>query len=84
MKRGMVLLLTLLTAAYTAVIVWVRREKRRPARPGLGAVLSSPLPADDQPPSTAVGWPPKGAAFETYLADGFAALDAFLSEDHTS
>lgn len=83
MTRGMVLLLTLLTAAYTAVVVWVRREKRRRARPELAAVLS-PLPADDQPPSTAVGWPPTGAAFEAYLADGFAALDAFLSEDHTS
>lgn len=83
MTRGMVLLLTLLTAAYTAVVVWVRREKRR-AQPQLGATVPSPLPPDDQPPSTAVGWPPTGAAFAAYLADGFAALDAYLSEDHNA
>ena len=43
------------------------------------------LPADDQPPASAVGWPPEAAAaFTTYVDDGFAALDAYLSEDSTS
>jgi len=40
------------------------------------------LPAEDQPPAAAVGWPPGGSRLPAYLDDGFAALDAYLSEDH--
>ena len=42
------------------------------------------LPAEDLPPATAVGWPPEGAAFRTYVDEGFAALDAYLSEGYAT
>lgn len=55
-----------------------------PAPGKLAAALAAaeplpPLPADDLPPETAVGWPPEGSGFPTYVEEGFAALDAYLS-----
>ena len=72
-------MLTLLTAAYFAVVVWTWRS-RRIARAVEEAALAADLPVDDQPPVTAVGWPPGGSGFTAYLDEGFAALDAYLSE----
>ena len=73
----MLVLLTLLTAGYFAVVIWLRRETRiqQAALSALGN-----LPAEDQPPASAVGWPPGGSQLEAYLEDGFRALDAFLAE----
>jgi len=42
------------------------------------------LPVDDRPPPTAVGWPPGGSGFASYVDDGFAAIDAWLSEGHAA
>jgi len=77
MYRGMLFLLALLGTGYLAVVIWVRRAKRSLA-PTLTAVPE--LPAQDRPPSSAVGWPPSGSDFTSYVDEGFAALDAYLSE----
>ena len=71
----MLFLLAALTAGYFAFLVWVRRTRRAASPANVSA-----LPSDDQPPASAVGWPPKGSAFAAYVDDGFAALDAYLSE----
>jgi hypothetical protein len=75
----MLILLTLLTASYFAVVVWVRRGTRQRAA---AVVVAEPvaLPVDDQPPSSAVGWPPGGSQFTAYVDQGFQALDAYLAE----
>jgi hypothetical protein len=69
----MVFLLTLLTSGYFAVVAW-SWHSRRTAGPT----------ADDLPPPTAVGWPPGGTGFPSYVAEGFAALDAYLSEGYAA
>lgn len=75
--KGMLILLALLTVAYFAGVVWLRRTRRTTA----AATEPAPeLPIDDQPPATAVGWPPAGTGFTSYVDEGFAALDAYLSE----
>ena len=72
---SMLILQTLLTAAYLAVVGRVWLLKRR------GAALPGPaLPAADQAPETAVGLPPAGDEFVGYVHDGIAALDDYLSE----
>lgn len=72
----MLVLLVLMTVSYFAAVVWFLRSKRRTA----GAVAAAPcLPEDDQPPTSAVGWPPEGAKFTPYVDEGFAALDAYLA-----
>ena len=75
--------LALLTAAYFAAVVWLRRMQRRAAvtRPDQPVAA---LPVEDQPPATAVGWPPSGTGFAAYVDDGCAAIDAWLSEGHTA
>jgi hypothetical protein len=73
----MLILLALLTAAYFAVVVWLRRTRRASA---VSTEPAAELPVDDQPPATAVGWPPAGTGFTSYVDEGFAALDAYLSE----
>ena len=81
---SMLVLLTLLTGGYAAVVVWVLRARSR-ARDGVHptpAALS--LPVDDRPPASAVGWPPSGEAFTAYVDEGIAALDAFLSEGYAA
>ncbi|HET9945786.1 MAG TPA: hypothetical protein VFR56_09035 [Actinomycetes bacterium] len=76
--------LALLTAAYFAAVVWLRRSRRR-ATVGTGTDQPvAPLPVEDQPPPTAVGWPPGGSGFASYVDDGFAAIDAWLSEGHAA
>ncbi len=85
MPWSMLILLALLSVGFVAEVLWVRRARKR-RRAGAEATEPSQVPLDDQPPSSAVGWPPApgGAAFTTYVDDGFAALDAYLSEDSTS
>lgn len=75
----MVILLTVLTATYAVVVVRVCRARRR-ARLLDRALLAGEVPAADRPPSSAVGWPPTGAAFTGYVEQGIAALDGYLSE----
>jgi hypothetical protein len=72
----LLLLQTLLTAAYVVVVgrVWLM------TRPGGSRPGNPSLPAADLPPEAAVGPPPTGEQFESYVDDGFAALDAYLSE----
>jgi hypothetical protein len=70
----MLIVVFLLTASYFAVVLWVLRSKRRRA----GEVAPS-LHQDDQPPASAVGWPPEGDRFTDYVDEGFAALDAYRS-----
>lgn len=76
----MLFLLSLLTVAYFAVVLWVRRSRRSAPAAVTGLAAVAALPEDDQPPVTAVGWPPSGTGFTTYVDDGFEALDAYLSE----
>jgi len=71
----MLLLQTLLTVAYVAVVGRVWLLKRRGALPGTAV-----LPIADQAPETAVGLPPAGEEFVSYVDDGIAALDDYLSE----
>jgi hypothetical protein len=76
-EQSMLLLLqTLLTVAYVVVVgrVWLvtRQGGRRPLAPC--------LPAADSPPEGALAPPPSGEDFESYVDDGMAALDAYLSE----
>lgn len=73
---SMLLLQTLLTAAYLAVVGRVWLLKRRGARLSAGPAL----PVADQAPETAVGLPPAGEEFDTYVDDGIAALGDYLSE----
>jgi hypothetical protein len=77
----MVLLLACLCAGYIGVVIVVRRGIRagKLAAAAAAAVPLPALPADDLPPAGAVGWPPEGAGFPTYVEEGFAALDAYLS-----
>ena len=80
----MLILLALVTVGFVAEVLWVRRVRKRRRVDAVAAPEPAQLPADDQPPSSAIGWPPGGAGFTTYVDDGFAALDAYLSEDSTS
>jgi len=75
----MLFLLGFLCAAYVVVVFAVRKE-RRAGRAAVSAAARPTLPTDDQPPPAAVGWPPDGPDFPLYVADGFAAIDAYLSE----
>jgi hypothetical protein len=72
----MLFLQTLLTVAYVAVVGRVWLLKRR----GVQLAGAPVLPMADQAPETAVGLPPAGEEFETYVDDGMAALDDYLSE----
>lgn len=80
----MLFLLALLTATYFVVVGWVWRGKRRAGDTRSGPVVTTALPAEDQPPSSAIGWPPGGASFSSYVDEGFAALDAYLSEGYAA
>jgi hypothetical protein len=71
----MLLLQTLLTVAYVAVVGRVWQLKRR----GAGGPAPA-LPVADQAPETAVGLPPSGDEFGSYVDEGIAALDDYLSE----
>jgi hypothetical protein len=83
MTSDMVLLLAFLTASYFTVVIWVRRATRRQAAPVADAVAAR-LPAEDRPPASAVGWPPKGERFTSYVDEGFAALDAYLQDGYAT
>lgn len=78
----MLFLLMALTAAYFAGVFWLRRSTNRSSTTPARAVTAPALPAEDRPPAAAVGWPPGGARLPAYIDAGFAALDAYLSEDH--
>ena len=82
----MLVLLTLLTAGYFATVVWIVRGKRQARRDGEAAerAAGDDLPVDDRPPASAVGWPPGGRQFTTYVDEGFRALDAYLSEGYAA
>jgi hypothetical protein len=72
----LLLLQTLVTAAYVVVVgrVWLV------IRQGAQRRSATCLPAADLPPEAAMGPPPSGEDFESYVDDGMAALDAYLSE----
>jgi hypothetical protein len=72
--------LALLTAAYFASVVWLRRSRRRAEVDASTPPGVTDLPVADQPPPTAVGWPPAGSRFAAYVEDGVAAIDAWLSQ----
>jgi hypothetical protein len=80
----MLIALAMLTTAYFAVVVRLWRSRRVAAATAAVAAQAAALPADDQPPATAVGWPPGGSGFTSYVAEGFAALDAYLSEGYAA
>jgi hypothetical protein len=80
--RNSMLFLIVLTTGYFAGIVWLRRSRGAAALPSAADGPALALPDLDQPPLAAVGWPPMGAGLPSYLDEGFAALDAFLAEDH--
>jgi hypothetical protein len=76
------LFLVVLTTGYFAGVIWLRRSRGAVALPPAAEGPGLALPDQDQPPPAAVGWPPLGARLPAYLDEGFAALDAFLAEDH--
>ncbi len=75
----MLTLLTLLTVGYFVAVVRVRR-RRAAGTVSADVAVAATLPDDDQPPVSAVGWPPEGGRFTSYIDEGFAALDAYLAE----
>ena len=75
-EKDMLLLQTVLTVAYVAVVGRVWLLKRR----GGALPATAVLPIADQAPETAVGLPPAGEEFVTYVDDGIAALGDYLSE----
>jgi hypothetical protein len=75
----MLLLQTVLTAAYLAFVVRVWGVTRRRGTGADVAVAGPLLPAADCPPESAVGWPPLGTEFGSYVDEGITALDAYLS-----
>ena len=75
--------LALLTTAYFAAVIWLRRKRRDASSAGADQPVAD-LPVEDQPPPTAVGWPPGGSGFASYVDDGVAAIDAWLSEGHAA
>jgi len=79
----MLIPLALLTVGFFAVVTWVLRGRKHRLA---AAVTEVPvmLPADDLPPASAVGWPPGGRQFTSYVDNGFAALDAYLSEGYAA
>lgn len=70
----------LLFAAVAGTAWWARRAVRR----RVAGVACAGIPVDDRPPPSAVGWPPDGAAFTAYVDQGFAAIDAYLSQGHAA
>jgi hypothetical protein len=76
----MVLALSALCAAYIGVVIFVRRSTRAGRAAAAQPADLPPLPDEDLPPLTAVGWPPDGDGLPAYVEVGFAALDAYLSE----
>ncbi|MEO7980220.1 MAG: hypothetical protein ABI807_04955 [Sporichthyaceae bacterium] len=80
----MLVLLAILTGGYLAAVVWIVRAKRRSGGVDLVGTEGADLPADDLPPAAAVGWPPGGRQFLTYVDEGYRALDAYLSEGFTA
>jgi cbb3-type cytochrome oxidase subunit 3 len=70
----MPVLLALLTVSFFAAVLWILRSSPRQASAGAPC-----LPEDDQPPASAVGWPPEGGKLTLYVDEGFAALDAYLA-----
>lgn len=81
MTSGMVLLLTVMTASCFAGVLWVRRATRSARR---GSAHLAERPAADRPPTSAVGWPPGGEDFATYVDEGLAQLDAYLAEGYAA
>jgi hypothetical protein len=80
----MLLALALLTTAYFAVVAWLWRSRKSAGVTRVVVAEAAVLPADDLPPATAVGWPPGGSGFTSYVDEGFAALDAYLSEGYAA
>jgi hypothetical protein len=82
----MLVLLMLLTAGYFATVLWIARGKRQARLDSRAAeqLAGGELPVDDRPPASAVGWPPGGRQFTTYVDEGFRALDAYLSEGYAA
>ena len=80
---SMLILLTLVTVGYFVAVVRVRRRRTAGAVSAEAGTLAA-LPQDDLPPVSAVGWPPEGGRFTTYVDQGFAAIDAYLSEDRAA
>lgn len=76
----MLILLLLVSAACVSAVTWMLcgPARRHHAVDAAGEPVL--LPADDLPPATALGWPPYGRQFSTYVERGFQALDAYLSE----
>lgn len=75
----MVFLLTVATMAYFAGVLWIARSMRR-----LSSRHTAMQPDADQAPASAVGWPPEGDGFTTYVDEGIAALDAYLSQGYAA
>jgi hypothetical protein len=80
---SMLIALTLLTVGFVAVVAWLLHGRKGRLAPSVAAVPPM-LPADDLPPASAIGWPPGGKQFTSYVDNGFAALDAYLSEGYAA
>jgi hypothetical protein len=73
-KLNMLVLLALSTISYFTAVLWFVKTKRRAP-----VTVALCLPDDDQPPATAVGWPPDGDRFTEYVDQGHSALHAYLA-----
>jgi hypothetical protein len=77
------MLLSLMSAGYFLGTVWLHSAPPLVTEAPNAAMTSPLLPEDDQPPAGDLGWPADGSALQSYLDDGYAALDTYLSEDHS-
>jgi hypothetical protein len=73
-KVNMLVLLALSTLSYFTAVLWFVKTKRRTT-----LTVAPCLPDDDQPPPTAVGWPPEGDRFTEYVDQSHSALHAYLA-----
>ena len=80
----MLILLAQLTTGYFAVVAWWWHSRKTGSAGGAASAPVAMLPAEDQPPASAIGWPPSGTGFASYVDEGFAALDAYLSEGYAA
>lgn len=80
----MLSLLTLVALVYVAVVVLVRRARRAAEAAEAASLELAGLPPEDQPPESAVGWPPRGSRFASYVGEGIAELDAYLEDGYAT
>ena len=80
----MLILLTLLTAAYFAAVVWVAARPRSRAATAAAPTVAGRCSRRRPAPGVRGRLAARRRQFTTYVDEGFAALDAYLSEGYAA